>query len=521
MEQNKKNKTIIGIIIASTVLVLVVTISYAYTWADKLTNEPLDVTASTATMKLRYTDCEDGDLSTCGDISANLAPGNSITKDFKISNVGTLETKYSLVFRELQNTFVNDELVFTLENLTTNTTLVDEEPVPSGSTSDYLIYNDITSPVGSVVRYRLTVKFLNKDYNQEDNSNAEFSLKLGIKDAVSASAQTLAHLGLTSNGVKDSFDEPATTDEGIFEMEDDYGISYYFRGAVENNYVKFGQNESKQDMYWRIVRINGDGSLRIIYDGDQPYANVINSSARFIGTSAYNKKWDDNKYVGYMYGPAGTTASTSKTQAQGNTESSTIKTVVDEWFKTNIVDTGYSESVVDVLFCNDRSTPGKTSTETSWDTGLGYGQNETAFGAYARMKIGSGYTAGYIGAVPTFKCPQQNDAFTVEDTTKGNGALDYPAGLITADEVIAAGSGKFITANSNYYLYKGSNYWSLSPSYTGSYDGAIVFDVGTDGCLNDIGVYTSSLAVAPVINLNPEYVNMMIGSGTMTDPYRS
>jgi len=69
-----------------------------------------------------------------------------------------------------------------------------------------------------------------------------------------------------------NFADPATTDEtadGLFAMEDDYGTSYYFRGAVENNYVKFGKDAENRDMWWRIIRFNGDGSVRMQYDGYQ------------------------------------------------------------------------------------------------------------------------------------------------------------------------------------------------------------------------------------------------------------
>ena len=153
------------------------------------------------------------------------------------------------------------------------------------------------------------------DYNQITNRNAEFSMKVGIREHVtSPSEKTLTALGLESNGVRTEFDEPATDNEGIFEMEDDYGTSYYYRGSIENNYIQFA------GFYWRIIRINGDGSLRIIYDGTQAHANGANSSNRFINTNTnYNTNSNDNKYVGWMYGPTGTTASTSKVQAPSRT----------------------------------------------------------------------------------------------------------------------------------------------------------------------------------------------------------
>ena len=315
------------------------------------------------------------------------------------------------------------------------------------------------------------------------------------------SEQTLTKLGLTSNGVKDSFDEPATTDEGIFEMEDDYGTSYYYRGAVENNYVKFGKNKSGQDMYWRIIRINGDGTLRIIYDGTSAHANGEDSPDRVAITNvAWNTTYyNDNKYVGYMYGGANGVASTSKEQAQTNETSSNIKIQLEAWYKENIVDTGYSKAINDEVFCNDRSF-------SSNNTGAGWGTSKTYYGAYGRLAAKN--------IQPSFKCPEKNDSFTEIDTSKGNGMLEYPVGLITADEIVAAGGKNGIIYNS-YYLYKSSTYryWTLSPH---SYHE--IFAV-SNGLSYD--AVNSKCAIAPVINLSAEYANILIGNGTMESPYHA
>ena len=323
----------------------------------------------------------------------------------------------------------------------------------------------------------------------------------------------------TSNGVRTAFDDPATTDEGVFEMEDDYGTSYYYRGAVTNNYVKFA------GLYWRIIRINGDGSLRIMYDGIHAYANGTNNAYGFIKTNTkYSSKDNDAKYVGWMYGPAGTDSSTSKEEAQTNIENSTIKGIVDAWYKTNIADKGYGSAVSDTLFCNDRSIPGKEVTEWSGDTGLGYGLQKTAYGAFGRFMTGNNSTniSARIEIQPTFKCSQKNDAFTVDDTNKGNGALTYPVGLITADEIVAAGSGKFNLANNNYFLYRpGYSYWSLSPFYMFTDNNAYVVYISTNGGLSYIDSEYTGNAVAPLINLSYEYASTLIGDGTMENPYQT
>ena len=198
---------------------------------------------------------------------------------------------------------------------------------------------------------------------------------------------------------------------------DDYGTSYYFRGAVENNYVKFGKNANGQDMWWRIIRINGDGSLRIIYDGTQGYANGVSNTGRLAYTGkAFNAQYNDAKYVGWMFGGAQGEPSTSKVQAQTNTTNSDLKILVDAWYKTNIVDKNLGDKVADVIFCNDRTTPGKAATGWSSDTGLGYGTQVTAYGATARTNV---WNTEESKATPRFTCPQRNDAFTVSDEKNG------------------------------------------------------------------------------------------------------
>ena len=120
-----------------------------------------------------------------------------------------------------------------------------------------------------------------------------------------------------------------------------------------------------------------------------------------------------------------------------------------------------------------------------------------------------------------FQHPQKNDAFTVNDTSKGNGALTYPVGLITADEIVAAGSGKYGIANRSYYLYKNSSYyyWSLSPYYFAA-EKAYVFIVTKIGSMQEMNVDIADLSVAPIINLSADYAGSMKGTGTMRDPYQ-
>lgn len=506
----KTKKILAFTTITLSIVAILGSISYAY-FTAMTDNTPQEVSGNTGVMKLTFSDGDSG-------TNAKLNFGESVTKKFILENTGTVDSTVKINWLNLINTYTIGSLTYTLtyseaEDGSYNEA-IDKMNVPiSKNPIKKVLATNLTVPVGKTYYYDLviTLNYL-EDVNQDDDLDATFSSEFEVEDITDYTP--IEKIMALSNGVKSRFDEPATTDEGVFEMADDYGTSYYYRGAVENNYVKFA------GFYWRIIRVNGDGSLRIIYDGTKAHTNSDSSTDRFTHTSKiYNANGNDAKYVGWMYGPTGTTASTSKTQAQTNTASSDIKIVVDSWYKTNIADKGYGSAVADVIFCNDRSTPGKTATGWSIDTGLGYGRNVTAFGTIARY--GWSGTAGYDNPKPQFTCPQKNDAFTVSDTSKGNGALTYPVGLIIGDEIVAAGSGKYNTTNRNYYLYKTSGYWywSLSPRYFNG-NGANVFSVDSSDGLTHGFVYDSG-AVAPVINLSAEYVSTLKGTGTMNDPYRA
>jgi len=286
---------------------------------------------------------------------------------------------------------------------------------------------------------------------------------------------------------------PVSNNVGIFAAEDDFGTSYYFRGDVENNYVKFGKNSSGSNMYWRIIRINGDGSIRMIYDGTSAYANGTNNVNRKATESAFKASpYNNNAYIGYMYGTIG--SDVAYIYAHSNSYDSTIKTTLDNWYKTNISNTGYYDKVVDAIYCNDRSLV----------SGTGIGTTATNYGAYGRLKTNK---------TPSLVCPQSNDKFTT-NTALGNGSLTYPVGLITADEVAMAG-GVNGQANMSYYLYAGPTYYTMSPySFTSS--APRIFLVSGDGNLNYSNSSTSH-GVKPVISLKADAIKG--GAGTRTNPF--
>lgn len=300
------------------------------------------------------------------------------------------------------------------------------------------------------------------------------------------------------------FSTIATTNEGMYAAEDDLGTSYYFRGAVNNNWVKFGKDSSGSDIYWRIIRINGDGSIRMIYSGTTAPTSSTSTVMTGTGTQinattySFNNSINNPAYVGYMY-----TASAQ----HGNSTSSVIKTTIDNWYvgTTLEIDETTSGLVVDQIFCNDRSLSigeisGNMSTSTSY-----------YYGAYTRLKANKS---------PILTCPTESDKFTT-NSNNGNGKLTYPVGLITADEVAMAG-GVLGTSNGNgsYYLYTNQSYWTGTPymfsnNISSDYR-AYEFCVYLYGYLNsDFMVY--KFGVRPVINLSSFVI--LSGSGTYDDVY--
>ena len=305
----------------------------------------------------------------------------------------------------------------------------------------------------------------------------------------------LGNAELVVNGGTPDFSKVATTNEGLFKADDDYTAttgmkSYYFRRAVDNNWVKFGKDSTGKDIYWRIIRINGDGSIRMIYTGTTAPTEstkvVMTGYSTQIKTSAFNSSYNNPSYVGYMY--------TVGTQ-YGNSTSSEIKTTIENWYAgTTLKDNALVSQ--NQIFCNDRSVmSGSFSTSSTF--------------------YYSSYTRLVTNKSPMLTCPTESDKFTIKTSGVGNKTLDYPVGLITVDEVAMAG-GVYNTDNLKYYLFTSSDYWSSSPSYFDSNYFVNGFRVKNSGSIDSIYENTRS-GVRPVISLSSKA--KLLGSGTYNDVY--
>ena len=286
-----------------------------------------------------------------------------------------------------------------------------------------------------------------------------------------------------------TFSTVATTNEGMFAANDNQGTSYYFRGAVNNNWIKYGKDSSNKDIYWRIIRINGDNSIRMIYSGTTAPTSstsvVMTGAGSAIDRSVYNSGTNYAEYVGYMY---------QRGYQRNNTNNSTIKTKIDNWFAGTSLKN--DSNVVDNIFCNDRSTSSSWSSRPS---------SNLLYNGHIR-------NLSYSNA--SLWCENKLDKFTTSSTL-GNGSLTYPVGLITIDEVAMAG-GHFVTDNRNYYLYTGTFYYTMTPNFFRSTGTAFVFIVNNTGKFPNSSI-GSTAYIRPVINLNGNV--KLSGTGTYDNVY--
>lgn len=274
---------------------------------------------------------------------------------------------------------------------------------------------------------------------------------------------------------------------GIYEGQDDDGTTYYWRGAVDNNWVQWA------GFYWRIIRINGDGTIRLIYNGTS--ATQTGTVTQLANESAFNSSNDNNMYVGFKYNSG---------NVHGTATNSTILTALNTWYTTSGIASHADDLDGNAGFCGDR----EPSTSSSSSNGQGgTGTTTTYYGAYIRL---------VTNKAPTFECENESDLYTTSGSEDGNRALTYPIGLITADEVAYAG-GVVGTSNSSYYLYTGQYYWTMSPYRFYSSGYVSVFDVYSSGHLDNHRV-NSEHGVRPVVNLKAD-ITISSGNGTASNPY--
>ena len=617
----KKKKQYLEIMLITVLLIAIVGVSYAaFNYA--VTGEKLN-TITTGMVTMEYVESTNTITmtnalpTTIATGKTRLTAGEYFDFTVKSSIAGNTDINYEIAAKEESgNTFSGSNIRYYLTTVDANGKETEvmaprtyyEEPTGNGYTgrpADMMsLYTGNLATQGETeIKYRLRL-WVDENYNpQSDNGGLVYKVKVNVygqtSDTVAQAEDTyckdnginkLSDCMLVMNNHEASADAAGTAivakgtpnfskiapnsdeEDGLYASEDDEGTSYYYRGAVRNNYVSFA------GFTWRIIRRNGDGSVRMIYSGK---STSDTGTSVTIGNSQYNGKYWDPAYVGYKYNEKfslhennGTTgydwftntqkynfgtgytfdestkkftltgtikqltwkdnsseivsgklysclntscnvvykitgysndttmivqpisySSDSYADAVTNNTNSTMKNTLDTWYKNNL--TNYASYLADETFCNDR--------KINWGNGY-LTTPTTTYGAYGRL---------YEKKAPSLKCAQDNDKFKVSNASA---KLDYPISLITADEVAMAG-GVYNTANSNYYLYNGQYFWTLSPSYFySSNSNAYVWRVFPSGGLVYWNGVTYSFGARPVINLKAN-TQITKGDGTALNPF--
>ena len=529
-------------------LVVVLSVSLAY-FTAQIIGKGKDVSVSSADLKIIFTD-SDGSIS-----GTNIEPGKwNVTKTFTIENKSNETYKYNIVIQDLINTFVTTGyLQYKITSTNGGYNMTEFKDVPKSETAtDTILAYSVSIPVGVTQSYTVEFMYSNDEsVDQSDDMGRKLSGKLfiteGTEDIYAGYEEgTLGYQIMGDNptrNTRDTYDAVFTnnttgtlftaTEKNVHNTIDT--TVYYYAGNTTNNWVKFGIFASdgpirgyssatdtfeeyttleecnsassfntncsyawkKGDpMYWRIIRTNADGSVRLLYSGTS-----CDITEGYIGKSKFTKAIKDPMYVGYKYGTSGTLESN-----RTNENDSTIKTYIDTWYQNNlIVYTKYLSS--NAVYCNDRELK---SGEKYSTTSFFYASDE-------RISTNK---------QPTYNCTNMRDAFSINNT---EAKLTYPIALMTADEVSYAG-GRVSTkltapyawyyTNANGESITGSNLtWSLTPYYLGMFDVSVwgVRGSGTPGSLESASVGNITV-VRPAISLK-SCVKYSGGDGTAGNPY--
>ena len=490
-------------------LVVVLSVSLAYFTAQIIGNGK-NVTINSADLKIIFTD-SDGAIS-----GSNIEPGWSDTKTFTIENKSNETYKYNIVIQDLLNTFVtNGYLQYKITSTNGGYNMTEFKDVPKSSVpKDKILAYSASIPVGVTQSY--TVEFIYRNDESVDQSEDMGKTLIGTLFITEGTIDLAMYAGYEegtlgyqimgdnpTRNTRDTYNAIFTnnttgtlftaTEKNVHNIADT--TVYYYAGYTTNNWVKFA------GYYWRIIRTNADGSVRMLYSGT---ATDTTSGYLSTGTSKFNTPSNSPKYVGYMYGEKDDTLVNART----NTNNSTIKTAIDNWYASNM--TSYTKYLsTTAVYCNDRT----EQTAGTYNTG------STQFYYAPRARV-------YTNYAPTYDCTEASDAFSVDNTSA---KLTYPIALMTSDEIMRAG-GKGSTSLTSpyawYYLNSANGsitgstwWWLLSPRYWYGGNAYVFVVLGSSypgRLLNgNVGI---AFAVRPVISLK-SCIKYSTGNGTSETPY--
>lgn len=239
----KKILSLIGILIT-----LCATIGIAYLFYDKVISNNTEVVVEE-------------------ELSINFNNGYIVTNEndyqFTITNSGSKDINYVISYTNMKR--YNTNLIYTLISNNANINL-NNLNFPKDSN---IFADNITIKAGETQDFSLKVKNLD---------NASFTIR--IKKTSDIEEYFASTILKNNTPKKDSLtkigEEISTTNEGLIEDVDDFGTTYYFRGAIDSNYVKIDK------LLWRIVRINGDGTVKLVLNNvSQDLANYHSNMEKF------------------------------------------------------------------------------------------------------------------------------------------------------------------------------------------------------------------------------------------------
>ena len=486
MEKKKEMFVIIG-----SLLVIILSVTLAY-FTVQIVGKGKEISASSADLKITFSSGS-GNIS-----SSNIEPGwSSGTSTFTVKNESKDTYKYNIVIKDLVNTFVTTGyLQYKITSTDGGYNMSEFKDVPkSDAAKDEILAYSVEIAKEKTHSYSIEFKYANSSNDQSDDMGKQLSGTLYIEKGTLP--PTLAEKLLADNPTiktRTAFNTVFTeTNTGtLYKATESIASStpkdvYYFAGNAQNNWVKFA------GFYWRIIRTNHDGSVRLLYSG-----TATDTTSGYIGRRTFNSLSDDPMYVGYMYGTSGTLASN-----RTNETDSAIKTYIDNWYGNNLP--SYTKYIsTEAVYCNDRKAPSYNAS-SSFD-----------YYVYTRLNAGN----------PTYDCEDSKDAFSGSNS---EAKLTYPIGLMTADEITYAGGYKDTSLTSPYAWYylnsaggsiTGSTYWwSLSPVFwSGNYSSVwVVLGSRSPGNLSDSGVDFED-GVRPAISLKTCTL-WTSGNGAPETPY--
>ena len=557
------------ILVVASLLIVVLSVTLAY-FTAQIIGEGKNISVSSADLKIVFTDTD-------GNIEGNgITPGWSNSKTFTVKNDSNGTYKYDIIIKDLVNTFKTYKyLQYKITSTDGGYNMTEYSYLPKASTKeDVALAYEVSIDKGKTHTYTIEIKYVNDEsVDQSIDMGKTLSGTIYIREFTKPTMKLTDKL-MADNptiGTRTTFTAfTETNTKRLYKATEQIGTNpvkdvYYFAGDAKNNWVKFGketkssctykgkdvlfatktnqtpENEtectstnicylgqdgayyvgltesecsgidlakwitekatwngiSTKDIYWRIIRTNADGSIKLLYVGTSP-----DTENAYIRISSFNGESGDPMYVGYKYGTTG-----SLENNRLNTNDSTIKTYVDNWYKNNL--TAYTKYLSnDAVYCNDRN----LASGQAYSTTKGFN-----YASYERIRTNK---------QPTYNCTNMSDAFSVNNTSA---KLDYPIGLMTADELSYAGGEyrKTLTAPYAWYYtnangessYGSSAFWALSPNHWSGSDSNVWFVIGSNGpgLLNDTFV-ARGFALRPSLSLSS--CNLISrGDGSPENPY--